>query len=128
VPVSGPTSIPPKCLRQELGTAAVRIRACTSNTTFLQTKCGGYCDSSSFATHGNNIYDSQCTCCTPLKVKQFTAYMKCGGTEPDFDTTFNIIEECSCAVMSCSGSNNLSGVHITDQSGAVVEQKRRRRR
>merc|ERR1712150_115869 len=124
IPVSGPTTIPPKCVRQELGTASIKIRGCSSNTTFLQTKCGGYCDSSSSATHGNNIYDSQCTCCTPIKVKQFTAFMKCAGSEADFETKFHVIEECSCTVMKCAGSNSLSGIHITDQTGAPVEQRR----
>lgn len=124
----GEAYIQPKCLRKTAGDAAITIRACTSNTTFLQTSCGGYCDSSAKATHGNNIYDSSCVCCSPTKVKQYTAYMKCSGSEPDFETKFNIIETCSCTVRTCSGNNDVGGVHISDESGVPVEKRRRRRR
>lgn len=127
VPVTGPTTIPPKCVRKEMGNAPLTIRNCTSNTTFLQTRCGGYCDSSAVATHGNNIYTSECTCCSPSSVIQVKAFMKCGGIEPDFDAVFSIIESCDCTVMSCSGNQNVNNVKVKDESGAAVEQRRRKR-
>jgi len=54
--------------------------------------------------------------------------MKCGGKEPDFESTFSIIKTCACTEMKCAGSGVYSGIKITDESGVKVEERRRRRR
>lgn len=120
----------PKCVRETLGEPSViRIGNCVSNQTYLRTKCSGYCEGSVIATHGNSVYDSQCTCCTPTKVKKVTVFLNCPGeVEPKKETQFSIIEECACNVRKCTGSEDLSKIKVTDESGEQVEQRRRRKR
>ncbi|XP_048579468.1 mucin-2 isoform X50 [Nematostella vectensis] len=130
VPVIGPTTIPPKCERQEFGAKQIKIGACYSNQTYLHTGCGGYCDSSATATHGVSLtLDHKCTCCSAAKVTRFNVYMVCPDKSKNFETMFPVIDSCTCHSISCSKDITDNGlVEVSESSGEAVLKRRRRRR
>jgi len=115
------SSIPDVCGVERFGRQVVTHTdsthgQCVSTTKHQITGCSGFCATTSMATIGNNIFESQCKCCQPAVVQKHNITMKCeDGTA--FQTLFNEILSCQCKTTSCPSSYNANSIEIRSDSG-----------